>query len=71
MIAATTTYLKAELKRGGMTYAQIAEKLKDHGFHKETENSIKAKLKRGTFTATFFLATLKALGKYGIRLEDI
>ena len=34
-------------------------------------NSIAAKLKRGTFAATFFLGCLAALEMEGIRLEDI
>ena len=64
-------FLKAELKRADMTYDQLAEKLKKHGFQNETTDSIKSKLKRGTFAATFFLATLAALEVQGVRLEDI
>jgi len=37
----------------------------------ETVNSIKAKLKRGTFPATFLIATLAALGLEGFKLGDI
>jgi hypothetical protein len=37
----------------------------------ETEASIKAKLRRGTFTATFLLATLAALEMEGMRLADL
>jgi hypothetical protein len=37
----------------------------------ETEDSIKSKLKRGTFAATFFLVCLAALEMSGVRLEDI
>ena len=64
-------FLKAELKRADMTYDQLAEKLKKHGFQNETTDSIKSKLKRGTFAATFLLACLAALEMDGIRLEDI
>lgn len=64
-------FIKAELKRGGMTYAQLAEKLKEHGLSGETEASIKAKLRRGTFAATFLVATLAALEMEGLRLEDL
>ena len=49
----------------------LAEKLKKHGFSNETQDSIKSKLKRGTFAATFLLACLAALELEGIRLEDI
>jgi Domain of unknown function (DUF6471) len=48
---------------------QIA-RLKKHGLE-ETEASIANKLSRGTFAATFFLATLAALEAEGVRLEDI
>lgn len=64
-------FVKAELKRAGMTYADLAEKLKEHGLPSETEASIKAKLRRGTFAATFLLATLAALGMEAMRLEDL
>ena len=63
-------FLKAELKRANVTYEQLAEKLKDHGLS-ETRDSVAAKLKRGTFPATFLLACLAALGLDGIRLEEI
>jgi len=64
-------FLKAELKRAGLTYADLAERLKEHGLPSETEASIKAKLRRGTFAATFLLATLAALEMEGVRLEDL
>jgi hypothetical protein len=64
-------YLKAELKRADVTYQELAVRLKEHGLPCETEHSIKAKLKRGTFPATFFLATLAALEKHGVGLADI
>jgi len=64
-------YIKAELKRAKMTYAELALRLKEHGLATETEASVKAKLKRGTFAATFLLATLAALELGGVRLEDL
>ena len=64
-------FLKAELKRANVTYDDLAKRLKKHGLPDETENSIKAKLKRGTFAATFLLATLAALELEGVRLEDV
>jgi hypothetical protein len=63
-------FLKAELKRADVTYEELAARLKKHGMD-ETKASIAAKLARGTFAATFFLATLTALELEGIRLEDI
>lgn len=63
-------FLKAELKRADVSYADLATRLKKHGLA-ETESSITAKLARGTFAATFFLACLAALELEGIRLEDL
>ena len=67
----TARFLKAELKRAGITYSQLAEKLKEHGLPNETEASIKAKLKRGTFPATFFLACLAVLGIAAMAIADL
>ena len=53
-------FLKAELKRADVTYQELAKRLKKHGLPDETPDSIKAKLKRGTFAATFLLACLAA-----------
>ena len=64
-------YLKAELKRADVTYAELAERLARHGVKGETADSIKAKLARGTFAATFLLACIAALELEGLRLEDI
>lgn len=63
-------FLKAEMKRAGVTYAELARRLEEHGL-KETEASITNKLARGTFAATFFIATVAALEMEGFRIEDI
>lgn len=63
-------YVKVELKRAEVNYAELARRLKEHGLE-ETEASITAKLNRGTFAATFFLATMLAIGKDTIPLGDI
>jgi hypothetical protein len=64
-------YIKAELKRADVTYEGLAERLAKHGVKGETVDSIKSKLKRGTFAATFLLAVLAALELDGVRLEDV
>ena len=64
-------FLKAELKRAGLTYGKLADRLGKHGLKGETEASVKNKLLRGSFAATFLLATIAALEKEGIRLTDI
>src|SRR5437868_13542137 len=63
-------YVKAELKRAEVSYAELARRLKDHGLE-ETEASITAKLNRGTFAATFFLATMKAIGRETVNITDL
>jgi hypothetical protein len=63
-------YLKGQIKRADITYEELAQRLKTHGFD-ENAASIANKLARGTFAATFFLASLSALEMEGLRLEDI
>ena len=63
-------FIKAELKRADLTYDELAERLKEHGLT-ETRNSITAKLKRGTFPATFLLAVMAAIELESISLTDV
>ena len=53
--------LKAELKRKGITYAQLAEKLAELGVH-ENERNLNNKISRGGFGAAFMLQCLAASG---------
>jgi hypothetical protein len=62
--------LKAELARADVGYRELAERLKKHGLS-ETEASIANKISRGTFPATFLLASLIAIEADMVRLEDI
>jgi len=68
--ARASAFLKAKMKEAEMTYADMAKRLKKHGFT-ETEASITMKLKRGAFSAVFFLACIAVLGLTGVDLEDI
>ena len=61
---------KAELKRAGLTYAELAERLNKHGME-ETKGSVGAKLARGTFAVTFFLAVIAVLELEGVTLADL
>jgi hypothetical protein len=63
-------FLKAELARADVGYRELAERLKKHGLQ-ETEASIANKVSRGTFPATFLLASLVAIEADTVRLEDI
>ena len=61
--------LKAELKRRGVTYAQLVDKLEAIGVS-ETEPNIRNKLARGKFTAAFMVQCLEAIGCSSLRLSD-
>ena len=60
--------LKAEMKRRGVTYGQLVDKLAAIGV-KETEPNIRNKLARGKFTAVFLLQVLTAIGAKEVRLD--
>ena len=65
--ALAANLLKAELKRKGVTYAQLVDRLAAIGVD-EKEANIRNKLSRGKFTAAFFLQCLTAIGVDSIRL---
>jgi hypothetical protein len=54
--------LKAELKRKGVTYAQLADMIGDK------EVNIRNKLARGKFPASFLLESLSAIGVSDLKL---
>jgi len=60
--------LKAELKRHGVTYAQLVEKLEKIGVE-EKEANVRNKLSRGAFTAAYFLQCLQAIGCHTLHLS--
>lgn len=55
--------LKAELKRAGMTYAQLAERIEDK------EVNVRNKLSRGKFSAAFLLWSLHSIGVSDLRVD--
>ncbi|MGR3437983.1 DUF6471 domain-containing protein [Salipiger abyssi] len=59
--------LKAELKRKGVTYAQLVEKLADIGIS-EKEANVRNKLSRGKFSAAFLIQCLQAISTSELRL---
>jgi hypothetical protein len=67
--AKAANLLKAELKRKGVTYAQLVDKLTAIGVD-EKEVNIRNKLSRGKFTAAFFLQCLSAIGSQQLHLSD-
>lgn len=60
--------LKAELKRKGVTYAQLVERLADIGIN-EKEANVANKLSRGKFSAAFMLQCLSAVGSPQLHLD--
>lgn len=66
--ALAANLLKAELKRKGVTYAQLVERLAEIGIA-EKEVNVRNKLSRGKFTAAFFLQCLTAIGSQQLRLD--
>lgn len=69
--ARLSAFLKARITDAKLTYGELAERLQKHGHPHESAESIKQKLKRGTFPATFFWATVAALGLDHVALKDI
>ena len=59
--------LKSELKRQGVTYSQLVERLADMGIN-EKEANIANKLARGKFTVAFLLQCCQAIGTNDMRL---
>lgn len=59
--------LKGELKRRGVTYAQLAERLATLGIT-ENERNLNNKISRGGFTAAFLLQCMDAIGAAELRL---
>ncbi|MEP7349297.1 MAG: DUF6471 domain-containing protein [Sphingorhabdus sp.] len=59
--------LKGELKRRGITYAGLAEKLAAIGVV-ENERNLNNKISRGGFTAAFLLQCLTAIEASELRL---
>jgi hypothetical protein len=65
-----TRYLKYEIKRAGLTYLQLADRLKEYGLE-EPVATITTKLYRGTFSATFMVAVLSSLGLESLNFHDL
>lgn len=60
--------LKSELKRRGLTYADLAERLTEKGA-RESERNIANKISRGSFTAAFFIMCMDVIGAHSLSLE--
>jgi Domain of unknown function (DUF6471) len=67
---AASRLLKAEIAREGVTLAQLAGRLNRLG-QQETEASLKNKLYRGTFSMTFFMQCIRALGHGTVDMSSV
>jgi hypothetical protein len=65
--ARAANLLKAELKRQGVTYAQLVDRLAAIGVE-EKEANIRNKLSRGKFSAAFLLACLESIGAVEVKI---
>ncbi|WBQ11705.1 DUF6471 domain-containing protein [Hyphomonadaceae bacterium BL14] len=61
--------LRAELKRKGLGYKQLAEELAKIGIE-ENDRNLANKISRGSFTAAFFIQCLEAIGCREIRISE-
>lgn len=59
--------LKGELKRKGVTYAQLAAKLTEIGIQ-ENERNLNNKISRGGFSAAFLIECLDVIGVSDVHL---
>jgi predicted amino acid-binding ACT domain protein len=59
--------LRSELKRKGITYAQLSDLLAKIGVN-ENEKNIANKISRGVFTLAFFLQCMSAIEVSEVRL---
>jgi hypothetical protein len=61
-------YLKTELKKDKVGYADLARRLTEMGIV-ETEGSVTVKINRAAFPAWFMMAALKTLGRTEIKID--
>ena len=61
--------LKAELTGAGVSYRELADRLRAMGID-ENERNISNKISRGGFTAAFFFQCMAAIGRKTVHLED-
>jgi len=59
--------MKSEIKRAGLTYATLADKLQEIGVD-EKEANVRNKIGRGKFSAAFMAECMDAIGISELRL---
>lgn len=64
------TFLKIEMLKEGISTEELHRLLQSKGYN-YTLSSINSKISRGTFSATFLIQCLEAMGHYSISINDI
>jgi len=60
--------LKAEISRRNLSFVEVAERLRAFGID-ESGRNVSNKIGRGTFSATFMLQVLTAIGCTSLRID--
>lgn len=66
---AVAKILKTELAKRDITYKQLKDMLEKIGVN-ESEDNIKNKLSRGTFSAVFFVQCMRAIGVQSLVFDE-
>lgn len=64
------TILKIEMLKEGISTDELHKLLLAKGY-KYTLSSINSKISRGTFSATFLIQCLEAMGHYNVNINDL
>ncbi|WP_417798713.1 DUF6471 domain-containing protein [Terasakiella pusilla] len=64
------TLLKSEIARKDLNFIEVSERLKALGIDESPQN-ISNKIARGSFSATFMLQVLHAIGSTDIHLDQV
>jgi len=64
------TLLKSEIARKDLNFIEVSERLKALGIDESPQN-ISNKIARGSFSATFMLQVLHAIGSSNIHLDEL
>ena len=63
--------LRSEMKRRGVSYRQLAERMQANGLGSAGEKALRTKLARSSFRAGFFLQILAVLGVERLDVSDV
>ena len=64
------TFLNIEMLKEGISTEDLHKMLQSKGYN-YTLSSINSKISRGTFSATFLIQCLEAMGHYSVSINDI